>query len=85
MLIGHLFVDLNPEWDQIIYTPIHSLRENLLLEVMDYQHLTKDRSLGTVELSVKDLIRTIRVLDPFALEILPFLLPLLLVLRRDTL
>jgi Ca2+-dependent lipid-binding protein len=48
-------VDLNPEWDQIIYTPVHSLRETLLLEVMDYQHLTKDRSLGTVELKVSDL------------------------------
>ena len=27
----------------------------MLLEVMDYQHLTKDRSLGTVELKVADL------------------------------
>jgi hypothetical protein len=48
-------IDLNPEWDQIIYTPVHSLRETLLLEVMDYQNLTKDRSLGTVELKVSDL------------------------------
>ena len=48
-------VDLNPEWDQIIYTPVHSLKETLLLEVMDYQHLTKDRSLGTVELKVGEL------------------------------
>jgi C2 domain len=48
-------VDLNPEWDQIIYTPVHSLRETLLLEVMDYQNLTKDRSLGTVELKVSEL------------------------------
>ncbi|KAI0308025.1 tricalbin [Multifurca ochricompacta] len=47
--------NLNPEWDQIIYTPVHSLRETLLLEVMDYQHLTKDRSLGTVELKVSEL------------------------------
>lgn len=49
--------NLNPEWDQIIYTPVHSIKETLLLEVMDYQHLTKDRSLGTVELKVGELTR----------------------------
>ncbi|TFY83046.1 hypothetical protein EWM64_g967 [Hericium alpestre] len=47
--------NLNPEWDQIIYNPVHSLRETMLLEIMDYQHLTKDRTLGTVELKVSDL------------------------------
>jgi C2 domain-containing protein len=50
-------VDLNPVWDQIIYTPVHSHKETLLLEVMDYQNLTKDRSLGTVELKVSELAR----------------------------
>lgn len=50
-------VDLNPEWDQIIYTPVHSLKETLLLEVMDYQNFTKDRSLGTVEFKVGELAR----------------------------
>lgn len=44
--------NLNPEWDQIVYVPVHSLREVLYLECMDYQHLTKDRSLGFVELAV---------------------------------
>jgi Ca2+-dependent lipid-binding protein len=48
-------IDLNPVWDQIIYTPVHSLKETLLLEVMDYRHLSKDRSLGTVELKVGEL------------------------------
>ena len=52
-------IDLNPEWNQIIYIPVHSLREILLLEVMDYQNLTKDRSLGTVELKVSELAREI--------------------------
>ncbi|EPQ61056.1 tricalbin [Gloeophyllum trabeum ATCC 11539] len=47
--------NLNPVWDQIIYIPVHSLRETMLLECMDYQHLTKDRSLGSVELRVSDL------------------------------
>jgi len=56
-LLAYLSVDLNPVWDQIIYTPVHSLKETLLLEVMDYQNLTKDRSLGTVELKVSELAR----------------------------
>ncbi|KAI0724221.1 tricalbin [Cerioporus squamosus] len=47
--------NLNPEWDQIIYIPVHSLKETMLLECMDYQHLTKDRSLGYTELKVSDL------------------------------
>ncbi|KAG5654026.1 hypothetical protein H0H81_008041 [Sphagnurus paluster] len=49
--------NLNPVWDQIVYIPVHSLREAILLECMDYQHLTKDRSLGTVELHINDLAR----------------------------
>ncbi|KDR84854.1 hypothetical protein GALMADRAFT_107257 [Galerina marginata CBS 339.88] len=47
--------NLNPVWDQIIYVPVHSLRETLMLECMDYQHLTKDRSLGSVELHLSDI------------------------------
>ncbi|CAL1696266.1 unnamed protein product [Somion occarium] len=47
--------NLNPVWDQIIYIPVHSLKETMLLELMDYQHLTKDRSLGYAELKVADL------------------------------
>ncbi|KJA26087.1 hypothetical protein HYPSUDRAFT_133560, partial [Hypholoma sublateritium FD-334 SS-4] len=47
--------NLNPVWDQIIYIPVHSLKENMLLECMDYQNLTKDRSLGSVELHVSEL------------------------------
>ncbi|KAF8577858.1 tricalbin [Ramaria rubella] len=48
--------NLNPEWDQIVYVPVHSPKEVLLFECMDYQHLTKDRSLGSVELAVGDLV-----------------------------
>ncbi|KAG9088467.1 hypothetical protein FS749_002138 [Ceratobasidium sp. UAMH 11750] len=47
--------NLNPEWDQIVYVPVHHLRETLYLECMDYQHLTKHRSLGFVELPVAKL------------------------------
>ncbi|KAJ7225891.1 C2 domain-containing protein [Mycena pura] len=48
--------NLNPVWDEIIYIPGKTLkRDTMLLECMDYQHLTKDRSLGSVELRVSDL------------------------------
>lgn len=50
-------IDLNPEWDQIVYVPVHSLSEVLVLETMDYQHMTKDRTLGYVELPVKSVAR----------------------------
>ncbi|TFK76782.1 tricalbin [Pluteus cervinus] len=50
--------NLNPVWDQIVYIPVHSLKEILILECMDYQHLTKDRPLGSVELLVSDLAET---------------------------
>lgn len=46
--------NLNPVWDEIIYMPVHSLLEHPQLEVYDYQNLTKDRSLGSVELVVSD-------------------------------
>ncbi|KAJ7071483.1 C2 domain-containing protein [Mycena amicta] len=49
--------NLNPVWDEIIYIPVHSLKETMLLECMDYQHLTRDRSLGNVELRVSELAK----------------------------
>ncbi|RDA89729.1 hypothetical protein CP533_6852 [Ophiocordyceps camponoti-saundersi (nom. inval.)] len=42
--------DLNPEWDEVLYVPIHSDRDRLSLEVMDYEKVGKDRSLGAIEL-----------------------------------
>lgn len=50
--------NLNPEWDQIVYVPVHSTRENLIMELMDYQNIGKDRSLGHVEVKVADYITT---------------------------
>ncbi|KAF5377486.1 hypothetical protein D9615_005116 [Tricholomella constricta] len=49
--------NLNPVWDQFVYIAVHSLREHLLLECMDYQNLTRDRSLGTVELHLGELAK----------------------------
>lgn len=46
--------NLNPEWDEVIYVPVHSAREKLVLEVMDQESLGKDRSLGLVELAMSD-------------------------------
>ncbi|KAF2815936.1 tricalbin [Mytilinidion resinicola] len=49
--------NLNPDWDEVIYVPMHSTREKLLLEVMDEENLGKDRSLGHIELAAADYIR----------------------------
>ena len=48
--------NLNPDWDEVIYVPVHSPRERLTLEVMDYQNIGKDRSLGLIELAAADYI-----------------------------
>lgn len=48
--------NLNPDWDEVIYVPVHSPREKLTLEVMDQENLGKDRSLGHTELSAADYI-----------------------------
>ncbi|CAO0794356.1 unnamed protein product [Mucor circinelloides] len=47
--------NLNPVWDTAVYVPIHSLREDLTLEVMDYNDVTSDKLLGMCELFIKDL------------------------------
>lgn len=44
--------NLNPIWDQILYVPVHTLRERLTLELMDYQNVGKDRTLGMINLEV---------------------------------
>ena len=49
--------NLNPDWDEVVYVPVHSPRERLALEVMDYQKVTKDRSLGLTEISAADYIK----------------------------
>ncbi|KAL5614898.1 hypothetical protein BROUX41_004977 [Berkeleyomyces rouxiae] len=48
--------DLNPEFNEILYVPIHSARERLTLEVMDSEKMGKDRSLGLVEISTSDFV-----------------------------
>ena len=48
--------NLNPDWDEVIYVPVHSTREKLTLEVMDQENLGKDRPLGLVEIIAADYI-----------------------------
>ncbi|KAG1468857.1 hypothetical protein G6F56_003596 [Rhizopus delemar] len=53
----HLDDNLFPVWKQAIYVPVHSKLEDLILEVMDYNDNTKDKSLGVTDLYLKDLIQ----------------------------
>ena len=48
--------NLNPEWDEIIYVPIHSPREKLTVEVMDQETTGKDRTLGLLEIPTADYV-----------------------------
>lgn len=48
--------NLDPEWDEVHYVPVHSKNETLILEVMDEELLGQDRALGATELSVADWI-----------------------------
>ncbi|KAI9659031.1 MAG: hypothetical protein M1821_001991 [Bathelium mastoideum] len=48
--------NLNPDWDEVVYVPVHTAREKLILEVMDQENFQKDRSLGLVELPLAEFI-----------------------------
>lgn len=47
---------LNPDWDEVLYVPVHSTRERLQLEVMDAEKMGKDRSLGLIEIHASDYV-----------------------------
>ena len=49
--------NLNPDWDEVVYVPVHSTREKLTLEVMDQENLGKDRSLGLFELAAAEYVK----------------------------
>jgi Ca2+-dependent lipid-binding protein len=49
--------NLNPDWDEVVYIPVHTIREKLTLEVMDEENLGKDRSLGHIELLAGDYVK----------------------------
>lgn len=49
--------NLDPEWGETLYVPVHSHKEDLVLEVMDWEAKSKDRTLGFTVLHMKDLVR----------------------------
>ncbi|KAI8374245.1 uncharacterized protein BYT42DRAFT_575688 [Radiomyces spectabilis] len=49
--------NLSPEWGEVHYVPVHSTKENLVLEVMDWNARTRDKSLGSTEVRLVDLVR----------------------------
>jgi Ca2+-dependent lipid-binding protein len=49
--------NLNPEWDEIVYVPVHSTREKLTVEVMDEETMGRDRSLGHLEIPLTEYIQ----------------------------
>jgi Ca2+-dependent lipid-binding protein len=48
--------NLNPDWDEVIYVPVHTPREKITVEVMDEENVGKDRSLGHFEVSVGEFV-----------------------------
>ena len=52
----HINNDLNPVWDEVLYVPVHHTKEQYVLEVMDYQSHSKDRSLGYTQVKASELI-----------------------------
>lgn len=48
---------LDPDWDEVLYIPVHSPRERLTLEVVDQEKMGKDRSLGQLDVSSADYVR----------------------------
>jgi Ca2+-dependent lipid-binding protein len=49
--------NLNPEWGEVLYIPVHSLKENFVLEAMDWNARTRDKTLGMTEFKVSDIIQ----------------------------
>ncbi|KAI7885425.1 C2 domain-containing protein [Mucor mucedo] len=49
--------NLNPEWGEILYIPVHSLKENFVLEAMDWNARTRDKSLGKTTFKVSEIIQ----------------------------
>lgn len=59
----HIDDNLDPVWNQVLYVPVHSKREDLVLEVMDYNDLQNDKSLGITDLLLKDIMNEVKTED----------------------
>ena len=49
--------NLNPEFDEVFYVPVHSTREKLMVEVMDEEATGKDRPLGQMEVACAEYVQ----------------------------
>ncbi|KAK5107307.1 hypothetical protein LTR62_001400 [Meristemomyces frigidus] len=49
--------NLNPDWDEVCYVPIHSEREKLTIEVMDEENTQKDRTMGQMEVAASEYVQ----------------------------
>ena len=49
--------NLNPDFDEVFYVPVHSTREKLVVEVMDEENVGKDRTLGQMEVQASEYIQ----------------------------
>ncbi|KAI7902614.1 C2 domain-containing protein [Cokeromyces recurvatus] len=49
--------NLNPEWGETVYVPVHSLKEDFILEAMDWNAKMRDKSLGITKFKVSEIIR----------------------------
>lgn len=48
--------NLDPDFDEVLYVPMHSEREKLTVELLDQEKIGKDRTLGQVEILAADYI-----------------------------
>lgn len=48
---------LDPVWDEILYVPVHDTKSKFVLEVMDYQQSSKDRTLGSADIAIDSLLK----------------------------
>lgn len=48
--------NLNPEFDEVLYTPVYRLQQKVYLEVYDWNQVKKDALIGLTEFSVSDLV-----------------------------
>ncbi|KAF9911494.1 hypothetical protein EC991_003296 [Linnemannia zychae] len=47
---------LNPQWNEILYVPVNSVKQILEFEAFDFQKRTKDRTLGKTSFKVNEVI-----------------------------
>ncbi|CAO3626810.1 unnamed protein product [Cunninghamella blakesleeana] len=53
----YILDDLDPNWDTALYIPVHSIREDLVFEVMDYNDIQSDKLLGLTDFTLKQIIK----------------------------